>query len=109
MVTQQPEKAARRRRFRILALSGGGYLGLYSAAVLAALEEQIGEPIGRRFDLVAGLTAALVTVSVLALAAVARGRDAERRAVENRTSELATEALAAKACTAPRITSAAEL
>jgi uncharacterized protein len=42
------------RELRILALSGGGYLGLYSAAVLAALEEQIGEPIGRRFDLIAG-------------------------------------------------------
>lgn len=46
--------ARERREFRILALSGGGYLGLYSAAVLAALEAQIGEPIGRRFDLIAG-------------------------------------------------------
>ncbi len=40
--------------FRILSLSGGGYLGLYTAVVLAHIEEQIGEPLGRRFDLVAG-------------------------------------------------------
>lgn len=40
--------------FRILSLTGGGYLGLYTACVLAALEERAGEPLGRRFDLVAG-------------------------------------------------------
>lgn len=40
--------------FRILALSGGGYLGLYAAVVLAELEERVGEPLGRRFDLIAG-------------------------------------------------------
>lgn len=46
--------ASRRNEFRILALSGGGYLGLYTAVVLAELEKQLGEPLGRRFDLVAG-------------------------------------------------------
>lgn len=40
--------------FRILALSGGGYLGLYTAVVLAELEKRAGEPLGRRFDLLAG-------------------------------------------------------
>lgn len=40
--------------FRILALSGGGYLGLYTAVVLAELEQRVGEPLGRRFDLIAG-------------------------------------------------------
>lgn len=40
--------------FRILALSGGGYLGLYTAVVLADLEARVGEPLGRRFDLIAG-------------------------------------------------------
>ncbi|MDQ1260380.1 MAG: cGAMP-activated phospholipase, partial [Pseudomonadota bacterium] len=40
--------------FRILSLSGGGYLGLYTAVVLADLEERVGEPLGRRFDLIAG-------------------------------------------------------
>jgi hypothetical protein len=39
-----------RSGFRVLALSGGGYLGLYTAAVLAALEEEAGEPLGRRFE-----------------------------------------------------------
>lgn len=42
------------REFRILALSGGGYLGVYTAALLAALEDRVGEPLGRRFDLIAG-------------------------------------------------------
>jgi patatin-like phospholipase/acyl hydrolase len=40
--------------FRILALSGGGYRGLYAAKVLADLEEQTKQPIGRYFDLIAG-------------------------------------------------------
>lgn len=40
--------------FRILALSGGGYLGLYSACLLEELEARVGEPLGRRFDLIAG-------------------------------------------------------
>lgn len=44
----------RSTEFRILALSGGGYLGLYTAVVLAGLEQHVGEPLGRRFDLVAG-------------------------------------------------------
>ena len=42
------------KEFRILSLSGGGYLGLYTAVVLADLEKQVGEPLGRRFDLIAG-------------------------------------------------------
>lgn len=41
-------------KFQILCLSGGGYLGLYTARVLAALEAEAGEPLGRRFDLIAG-------------------------------------------------------
>ena len=45
---------AGRRRFRILSLSGGGYLGLYTAHILAGIEERAGEPLGRRFDLIAG-------------------------------------------------------
>ena len=46
--------ASRPAEFRILSLSGGGYLGLYTAVVLAELERRIGEPLGRRFDLLAG-------------------------------------------------------
>lgn len=40
--------------FQILSLSGGGYLGLYTASVLAAIEEQTGRPIRESFDLIAG-------------------------------------------------------
>lgn len=40
--------------FRILALDGGGIKGAFSASVLATLEESIGEPVGRHFDLIAG-------------------------------------------------------
>lgn len=41
-------------RLRVLSLSGGGFLGLYTASVLAELEAWAGEPLGRRFDLIAG-------------------------------------------------------
>ena len=40
--------------FQILALSGGGYRGLYSAVILAELEKSIGRPLARCFDLIAG-------------------------------------------------------
>lgn len=39
---------------QVLSLAGGGYLGLYTAAVLEGLEAQAGEPLARRFDLVLG-------------------------------------------------------
>lgn len=42
------------RPHRILSLAGGGYLGLYTAGVLAGLEARAGEPLARRFDLIAG-------------------------------------------------------
>ncbi|MBN9222058.1 MAG: patatin-like phospholipase family protein [Mesorhizobium sp.] len=40
--------------FQILSLSGGGFLGLYTASVLAAIEAQTGRPLVDAFDLVAG-------------------------------------------------------
>ena len=40
--------------FRILALSGGGYRGLFTVNVLKRLEEQAKRPIGECFDLIAG-------------------------------------------------------
>lgn len=57
MIGEASPAAARGRAgapLRVLALSGGGFLGLYTASVLAALEGEIGEPLGRRFDLIAG-------------------------------------------------------
>ena len=40
--------------FHILALSGGGYRGLYSAEVLKQLEERWQCSLGKRFDLICG-------------------------------------------------------
>lgn len=39
---------------QILALSGGGYRGLYTAKLIALLEEKTGQPFARHFDLLAG-------------------------------------------------------
>lgn len=44
------------RPFRILALSGGGALGYFSACVLAKMENELG-PLGEAFDLVIGTSA----------------------------------------------------
>jgi patatin-like phospholipase/acyl hydrolase len=54
------------KSFRILALAGGGYLGLYTASVLAALEARCGEPLGRRFDLIAGTSVGGILAVALA-------------------------------------------
>ena len=42
------------KRFQVLSLDGGGYRGVFSAAVLAQLEEDLGLSISDHFDLVAG-------------------------------------------------------
>lgn len=39
------------RPFQALALTGGGYRGLFTARALQEMEDHIGEPIGHRFDL----------------------------------------------------------
>lgn len=53
--------------FQILALSGGGYRGLFSAHILAKLEEQAGRPIGECFDLIAGTSIGGIIAVGLAL------------------------------------------
>ena len=53
-------------RFQVLALSGGGYRGLYTARVIADLEQTIGESIGRRFDLIAGTSVGGILALALA-------------------------------------------
>ena len=40
--------------YHVLALSGGGYRGLYTATVLAELEKALGRPIATHFDLICG-------------------------------------------------------
>lgn len=63
--------------FQILCLSGGGYLGLYSAAVVAALEEHSGRPIGESFDLIAGTSVGgIIALGIGAGATAASIRDA---------------------------------
>jgi patatin-like phospholipase/acyl hydrolase len=57
---------AAEKPFRILALAGGGYLGLYTATVLADIEERAGEPLGRRFDLIAGTSVGGILAIALA-------------------------------------------
>lgn len=57
---------ARGGPMRILALAGGGYLGLYTATVLAELEKRVGEPLGRRFDLIAGTSVGAIAALALA-------------------------------------------
>ncbi len=47
-------KPASAERLRVLALSGGGFLGLYTATVLAGLEARAGRPLGRCFGMLAG-------------------------------------------------------
>jgi len=54
-------------RFQILALSGGGYRGLYTAKILADLEQDIGEPVARRFDLIAGTSIGGILALAIAL------------------------------------------
>lgn len=43
--------------FHVLALSGGGYRGLYTATVLAELENVLGKPLASHFDLICGTSA----------------------------------------------------
>ena len=54
------------RPYRILALSGGGFLGLYTAVVLQGLEARAGVPLARRFDLIAGTSIGGVLALALA-------------------------------------------
>lgn len=56
------------KRFQILALSGGGYRGLFSARILELMEEQYGGRLADRFDLIAGTSIG----GILALALATR-------------------------------------
>lgn len=43
--------------YHVLALSGGGFRGLYTATILAELESVLGRPIASHFDLICGTSA----------------------------------------------------
>ncbi len=53
--------------FQVLALSGGGFRGLYTARVLADLEAETGGPIGRHFDLIAGTSVGGILALAIAM------------------------------------------
>ena len=55
------------QRFQVLALSGGGFRGLYTAKVLADIEDEIGAPIARRFDLIAGTSVGGILALAIAM------------------------------------------
>ncbi len=54
MTTPMPDPPMTPGRFQILSLDGGGLRGMYTAAVLARLEEDLGIRIVDHFDLIAG-------------------------------------------------------
>jgi predicted acylesterase/phospholipase RssA len=56
-----------RRRFQILALSGGGYRGLHVARVLELIEQRIDTRIATHFDLIAGTSVGGIIALALGL------------------------------------------
>ena len=54
VLEQPPEGPEAQQRFQILALDGGGIRGVFSAAILAAIEEDLGVRLTDHFDLIAG-------------------------------------------------------
>lgn len=60
-----PHAAA--KPFQILALSGGGYRGLYTAKIIADVEHEINAPIATRFDLITGTSIGGILALALAL------------------------------------------
>jgi len=61
--------------YRVLSLSGGGYRGLFTAQLLAKIEampEFDGEPIGKRFDMIAGTSVGGLIAIALAVSVPAR-------------------------------------
>lgn len=63
-VLRRPAAEYRENPFQVLALDGGGVKGLFSAAVLAALEEDCGTEVIQNFDLITGTS----TGGIIALA-----------------------------------------
>ena len=54
-------------RFQILALSGGGYKGLFTAKILENIEEKFGCPVAQKFDLLSGTSIGGILAIALAL------------------------------------------
>ncbi len=58
--------------FRVLAVDGGGVRGIFAASFLATVEEQLGAPVARHFDLLVGTSTGAIIVIGLALGVEAR-------------------------------------
>jgi len=54
-----------RTRFQVLSLDGGGILGIFTAAVLAGLEQDLGRPVLDHFDLVVGTSTGGIIAAAL--------------------------------------------
>jgi patatin-like phospholipase/acyl hydrolase len=59
--------AVPRGRFQILALDGGGVRGIFSAALLAGLEQDLGRPVVSCFDLMVGTSTGGIIAAALGL------------------------------------------
>lgn len=60
------------KRFQVLSLSGGGFRGLFTARNLELMEEQYGEHVADRFDLIAGTSIGGILALALACRVPAR-------------------------------------
>jgi patatin-like phospholipase/acyl hydrolase len=67
MKTEKPLNRNNSNRFQILALDGGGIKGIFSAALLAALEEDLGIRVVDHFDLIAGTSTGGIIAIALGL------------------------------------------
>lgn len=56
-----------KRKFRILALDGGGIRGAISATILERVQEKIGQPLNEYFDLIAGTSTGSILAASLVL------------------------------------------
>ena len=56
-----------KRKFRILALDGGGIRGVISAKILERVQEKIGQPLNEYFDLIAGTSTGSILAASLVL------------------------------------------
>ena len=59
-------------RFQVLSLDGGGILGIFTAAVLAGLEEDLGHPVLDHFDLVVGTSTGGIIAAALGVGVTPR-------------------------------------
>lgn len=63
-MVQDPDAEAA-SRFQVLSLDGGGILGLFTAALLAGLEKDTGQPVLSHFDLVVGTSTGGIIATAL--------------------------------------------